>query len=675
LLQLNELAVGYRNQRGDTVSVLRGVDLSIAPGETIGIVGESGSGKSTLALALMAYLRRGSHVQSGRVHFAGMDLLQQRPDQLTALRGSQIALIPQNAGQALTPTMRVGKQVEEALQLHTTLSAAARRERLYELLRQVRLPTPEALAQRYPHQLSGGQQQRVAIAMALAGNPTLLILDEPTTGLDVTTQAHILGLLRELAQTMKIAMVYVSHDLGVIAQVCDRVAVMYAGEIVETGPTAELLSRPRHPYTRGLLASIPRLHQATLPQALTGTPPAVDSLITGCAFAARCAWADAHCWTQSPLLTVGDGADTAYAVRCHHWQRLDVEGNGQTKRSTLLETSAADDETPLLRLEGISISYHKARLGASWFNRQTPPATVAEISLTIPKGKTLALVGESGSGKSTLLRAMAGLLTPQQGTITFDGQPLATTVAARPAEVQRRIQIVFQNPDSSLNPRHTVLDILAQPLRLYWRLNERAIRLRAIELLQMVRLGEPYLGRFPAQLSGGEKQRVAIARAFAAQPDLILCDEITASLDVSVQAAVLTLLRDLQATQKTTIVFISHDLAVVRAIADEVAVLYQGRLCEVGPAAAIFAPPFHPYTATLVDAVLEPQPGRQLPTLNGREVNGVSAARGCPYQQHCIHHLGEICNAETPPWQENAKRSPGGHRIRCHLPWPELMTR
>ncbi len=666
LLQIEGLSIGYRNQRGATAQVLRGINLAVARGETIGIVGESGSGKSTLALAMLGYLRAGSRVLGGNLRYAGQDLFQSAPSALQALRGGKIALIPQNAGQWLTPTMRIGQQIAEALQLHTRLAARDVQQRAHQLLVQVHLPQPDQLLHRYPHQLSGGQQQRVAIAMALAGEPDLLVLDEPTTGLDVTTQAHILTLLREVSQATAVAMVYVSHDLTVIARVSDRVAVMYAGEIAEMGATQTVLMQPNHPYTRGLLRSIPRLQAQGLPTGLPGTPPAIGSVTVGCAFAPRCGFADQICHEVSPMLE-GIGPDAPpHQVRCHHWSLVRATPNpiaAGPGRTTHAQPSA----TPLLNLQAVQISYHRPGFLSSWFKQQSAsPATVSDLSLQIQKGETLALVGESGSGKSTITRAIAGLLAPRAGEIRLDGSPLPPLVDQRLPTQRRRIQMIFQNPDASLNPRHTVAQILAQPLRLYFHLDQRAIQVRSIELLQQVRLGEQYLARFPAQLSGGEQQRVAIARAFAAEPDLILCDEVVSALDVSVQATVLALLSQLQAERGVAYLFIAHDLAVVRAIADRVAVLYQGTLCEIGTTQQVYAPPYHPYTELLLQAALIQFAGKPTSTPGQRQA---PTGRGCPAQAICPQHLGALCAETVSPWQETTP----GHFIRCHIPVAELL--
>lgn len=606
-IAVEHLSIGYRNARGEMLHVLRDVSMTIAAGESIGIVGESGCGKSTLALAFMGYLRRGSERLGGMVRFRGEDLFSLGEKRLSQIRGGQIAVIPQNAGQALTPTLRVGAQIAEALRLHTALEGAALVQRVSELLEHVRLPSPAVLARRYPHELSGGQQQRIAIAMAIACEPDVLLLDEPTTGLDTTTQSAILDLLAGLRRDLKVAMICVSHDLGVIARLSERVAVMYAGQIAEAGATDGLLRRPLHPYTRGLLAAIPTIRTAEIPHGIPGRPPEAGAGAGGCAFAERCAHADALCQRENPLL-IALADDGQRQVRCHHFVRI----MGSTPAAALFRErgAAPGARDVLLSLERLSVSYHSEGALAPVLRAFRPgaaarPRAVHDVQFEIYRGETLALVGQSGSGKSTIVRAIAGLLRPLTGTIAYDGVPLHAHIDARPREVRRAIQIIFQNPDASLNPRHTVAEILAQPLRLYFRLGERECRQRAAALLERMRLNAAYLTRYPAQLSGGEKQRVAIARAFAAQPDVVLCDEITSALDVSVQAAVLELLVDLQRERGTTYVLIAHDLAVVRALADRVAVMEGGRICEIGAVADIYAPPHHPYTEKLLRAALD----------------------------------------------------------------------
>lgn len=538
LIDVRDLSIGFTAKTGEKIPILRDVSMALAPGETLGIVGESGSGKSTVALAMMGYLKPGLEVFTGAVRFGDTDMFAMPEAARAALRGSDIALIPQNAGQALTPTMTIGAQIDEALALHTDLGKQARLARCHDLLARVRLPNPPEIATRYPHELSGGQQQRAAVAMALAGRTRALLLDEPTTGLDVTTQAHILEFLRHLARDLGVAMVYVSHDMGVIARVADRIAVMYEGQVVETGPSRQILRDPRHVYTQNLLAAIPRL------EAPNGRPaPKAD-------------------------------APTALA------------------------------------LKDVAISYHRPGFWARWLGQKPQAPNVAHVGFALPKGQTLGLVGESGSGKSTILRAIAGLVPAQSGAIKLgaDGRALCLPAAKRDRETLRRVQMIFQNADASLNPRQTVGEILAAPLRLYEGLRGEALTQRATDLLAAVRLPASYLARFPGQLSGGEKQRVGVARAFAARPDVALCDEITSALDVSVQATALELLARLQRENGASFVFVSHDLAVVRKVSDQVAVLYQGRLCEIGPVARVYGDPVHPYTRLLMGAVLTPDP-------------------------------------------------------------------
>ena len=665
LINISDISIGFTGRSGQMMPVLRNIDLAVQRGESVGLVGESGSGKSTLALAAMGYLKRGLQLMDGSVTFRGDDMFAQTRSQLERIRGGQLALIPQNSGQSLTPTLRIGAQLIEALKLHRKVPEAAHLPKAIELLGQVRLPDPETIVTRYPHELSGGQQQRVAIAMALAGEPEALLLDEPTTGLDVTTQAHILELLRDIAADRGMAMVYVSHDLGAIARVCDWVVVMYAGEVVLQGSTRQVLTAPTHPYARGLLASIPKLSDPRLPVALDGRPQQPGGAGLGCAFVDRCAIAQDRCgheWQALLPLPSGD------IVRCHFPDQAGQISTAGTGADPVRHAPGGD---MALVLSDLSISYSRRSLLDQILRRPgAGVATVDDISVQITKGETLGLVGESGSGKSTILKSIAGLLPPVGGSITVaGGQALPFSVEKRGPDHLRRIQLIFQNPDDSLNPRHTIAQILEQPLRLYFGLTGAALRARSAEILDRVRLGAHYLDRLPSQLSGGEKQRVAIARAFAAEPDLVLCDEVTSALDVSVQAAVLDLLNTLKQSQGTTYIFVSHDLAVVRALSDRVAVLYQGRLCEIGPAKDVYALPSHPYTEVLLGAVLEPDPDTA-PTLTADDVVELSPPEtGCPFQRRCPRTLGPVCASDVPPWQI----SPEGHEIRCHIPLAELV--
>tara|TARA_Y100000741_G_scaffold217241_1_gene165590 strand:- start:524 stop:2551 length:2028 start_codon:yes stop_codon:yes gene_type:complete len=663
---VKNLSIGFRSKKGKEISILRNVTTNIRKGETVGIVGESGSGKSTLALAMMGYVKQGLYTIEGKCLFESSNLLKMKNRDLEKIRGRKIAMIPQNAGQSLTPNLKIGYQIDEALRLHTNLDLNEREKKISELLNKVRLPSPETMAFRYPHELSGGQQQRVAVAMALAGSPDLLLLDEPTTGLDVTTQAHVLELLRIIAKDTGTSMVYVSHDLGAIAQVSDRIIVMYAGEIVLEGPAKSILKDPIHPYTYGLLKSIPKLSLSGLPDSMPGSQPQPGSIGKGCSFFDRCNIAEKKCKKNSPSLEYISKLQTN--VRCFNYKNLEKFNN----KIILRKQKKIDKKkiNQILNLTDISISYAKQKLLDQIFNKITDNnPTVKDINIDIKKGETIALVGESGSGKSTILKSIAGLLRTKEGKIKFENnRVLSSNLKNRNSNDLRAIQLIFQNPDESLNPNHTVEQILSQPLKLYFGFSGDKLKRNIIELLQKVRLGEFYMTRYPRQLSGGEKQRVAVARAFAAKPDIILCDEVTSALDVSVQAAVLNLLQKLKEDFGTTYIFVSHDLAVVRAISDRVAVLYQGRLCEIGPSKNVYQFPSHPYTEVLLGAVLEPDPDIKPKLVAEDIVEEKPPEKGCCFQGRCPRILGDKCKNEIPPWQIGDN----GNAIRCHISIEDL---
>jgi len=655
LLEVSDLSIAMSLAKGPAPIVSR-VSLSLAKGETLGIAGESGCGKSTLLLAMMGIVKPGLVHAGGYCRFDGIDLLDREDSALSDIRGGRMALVPQNAGTALTPTSRIGAQIDEALRLHTKLNATGRGKRVVELLRRVRLPTPEALVRRYPHELSGGQLQRVAIAMALAGEPELLLLDEPTTGLDVTTQLGILDLLAELRDQSGMAMVCVSHDLGVIARLSARMIIMYGGDIVEDVATAALLAEPAHPYARALLRSIPRLDNSAIPESIPGRPPGPGHSLPGCRYAPRCSEAKPDCLDSVPQLREVEGE---WRVACFHPQ------------SGALALAAGDGEGPpqiagntaLIDLDSVSVTYRRPGFFDWLVPPRHAPMTVEGVTLELRKGEVLGLVGESGSGKSTILKAIAGLWPVARGRIEFEDEiDLGVPVDARSRGTLRAIQLVFQNPDASLNPRQTIVDILAQPLRLYFKSSGADIRSRAAALLRDVRLDESYLNRYPGQLSGGERQRVAIARAFAAEPDVILCDEVTSALDVSVQASVLRLLRELSSKRHVACILVSHDLAVVQALAHRIAVLYRGRLVEIGPSHQVCGTPLHPYTQALIAAVLEPDTHHEIDrTALARDSDEI-VSNGCPYAGRCSKRI-DPCASEMPDW--NAPDA--AHRARCFL--------
>ncbi len=652
LLSVDKLSIGTAGRNG--ALIVDDVSFILDPGATLGIAGESGCGKSTLLLALMGVTRSGLQRRAGACRFDGLSLFDASEQQLERIRGGRLALIPQNAGLALTPTLRVADQIDEALQLHSDLGATARRERILELLDAVHLPTPAALAARYPHELSGGQLQRVAIAMALAAEPTLLLLDEPTTGLDVTTQLGILDLLGELRERTGVAMVCVSHDLGVIGRLSDRMMVMYAGQAIEMAPAADLLRSPAHPYARGLIASIPRLTVGAIPSSIPGRPPAPGEAPPGCRFAPRCPKAQPVCRRDMPALR--EHASDA-SVACHFPDAGPLTSPAsQGSRHRVDEAAAA-----LLAIDELEVTYERSGL----FGGHRPDAVraVDRVSLALRSGEILGLVGESGSGKSTILRCIAGLWPLLGGDIRYrESQSLDRPAAERDRSVLRAIQLVFQNPDASLNPRQTVREILAQPLKLYFDLDRRRLAERTSAALRDVRLDDSYLDRYPAQLSGGERQRVAIARAYAAEPDIVLCDEVTSALDVSVQASILQLIRELGRTRGTACILVSHDLAVVQALADRIAVLYRGMLVEMGPAQQVCRTPAHPYTQALIAAVLEPDADLAATRVAAPRERDDRRSAGCPYAGRCSRRL-DRCFESMPDWLPFT----GGQTARCFL--------
>jgi len=666
VIEIADLDVSYRQGDG-WCRVLHKVNLRIAAGETFGLVGESGCGKSTIAYQILGYRRPNSLVEGGQVLFKGVDLLRVGRAELDRLRGNRISLVPQNPTTALSPGMRVGEQIREVLRTHGVAGDRyALQTRIVELFRMVGLPHPEKIGLRYPHQLSGGQQQRVTIAMALACEPELLVLDEPTTGLDVTTQEQIVALLGDLRARIGMAMLYVTHDLGVLAQIADRVGVMYAGHMVEIAPTADLFGQPRHPYTRGLIASIPRIEATGRPaQPLKGLLQR-EALPPGCPFQPRCDFAEPACAvTPQRLEPVGRG----HLVACQRWWTLNTPEIAWNRADSRVLADA--DTAALLAIDRVSLGYGRGSGLLTRLLAPPRPPVVQDLSFAIDRSETFALVGESGSGKSTVARAISGLISPLEGMIRFEGQSLPSTLGSRSNELRRRIQYIFQNPDASLNPRMTVGGILARPLEIFWGLRGNDVRDRVARALQDVRLEPRYAKRYPDQLSGGERQRVAIARALVAEPDLLLCDEILSALDVSVQANIVELLVRLRRERAVTMLFISHDLAVVRGLADRVGVLYRGQLMEIGPVEEIFAPPFHPYTHALLLAAPSLGADRRRPLSPTPHAPAPSLGRGCAFAGRCPWQVGRICEEERPPWQTTGR----GLRLRCHIPLDELTSR
>ena len=665
LVQIDNLSIGYQTRRAGYVHILKDLSLTLPANRVFGLVGESGSGKSTLALALFGYLNQDCELLAGTIHINGTNPFRLDSSDLSQLRRDKIALVPQFKGQALNPSTRVGKQLVEKLTLSAEISAAAAKDEVLALMSYVKLPAPEILFERYPHQLSEGQHQRTVIAMALLGKPDLLVLDEPTAGLDVTTQAHILETLKEISGQSTTSMLLISHDIGVIANLSDQIGIMYAGKIIEEGDAKEIFAAPAHPYTRGLLNAAPRLHDRNRRKTVPGQA-AIPGTVSGCAFSPRCQLVTATCLDSVPPHEHLRGR--YHLVSCHHWHKTSPPAAFSVAAAGIRQPKASDSG-PIIDLKDVAINYHEASFFDRFRKHIEAPIVVDEFSLTIQRGETVALIGESGSGKSTIANTIAGLHDAFAGQIYVAGQDISQ--AKRTRALRQKIQIIFQNPGLALNPRLTISQMLDQPLKRYFpSLSPRQRQERKMEILSRVKLGTGYLERYPRELSNGEIQRAAIARAFIAGPALVLCDEITSALDSSVQSAILTLLEQLQAETNCGYLFITHDLAIVRSLAHRVAVLYLGRLCQIGQTATFFTAPMHPYCEALLGAVLAPEPGKT-PRLLSKELAEIEApAAGCPFQNRCHHHQGAICNEEAPPWRQSS--SSGEQSIRCHIPLTEL---
>jgi peptide/nickel transport system ATP-binding protein len=587
-LDIRDLTVGYTRADGNVNEVVWNVSLALEPGTITGLAGESGCGKSTTALAAIGYRSAGTRILGGTSLLDGVDLLRLETRRLRSIWGRQVSYVAQSASTALNPAIPVGRQLAQPLAVHMGLKGAALRKRQIELLAEMGLPEPEAALSRYPFQFSGGQQQRIAIAIALSCAPKVLLLDEPTTGLDVTTQARISRLLRALVSDWGVATLYVSHDLALLGTIADRLAVMYAGEVIEESTAGAVATAPRHPYTQALIAAVPSAHLGRAVAGIPGRPPAM--VVRGsCAFAPRCPHViDACRRDHVDLRDLGGG----HQARCIRAEEI-------AARPAVVAALASAEEAPEMLLEVVDLSCRYAKAAG--------PA-VREVSFDLRRGETLGIVGESGSGKSTLLRAITGLLPPTGGTIRLRAKELAARAVKRPRSVRREMQIVFQNPDSSLNPRHTVFETVRRPIRLFRDDVRRGDERKAVlELIEAVKLPREVLHRYPVELSGGQKQRVALARAFAARPSLLLCDEVTSALDVSVQATIIELIAELSAGFGTAVVFVSHDLAVVRTIATRALVMRNGEVCEEGETEKLFVSPSHPYTRELLAAIPELQ--------------------------------------------------------------------
>jgi len=682
VLEVENLSISYETRKGD-VEAVRDVSFEVKEGETIGLVGESGCGKSTIAFGIVNFLGPNGKIVDGSVRFQGNELVGRSQEELKKLRGDRIAMVFQDPMQALNPSVRLGEQVAEVLTCHSDISKDEAWERSIGMLKRVNMPDPENVMIRYTHQISGGQQQRVVIAMAMINNPALLIMDEPTTALDVTVEATVLDLIEELKDDYRAANIFITHNLGVVARVSDQLCVMYAGQMVEKGPVREVFHNPRHPYTMGLLACVPRLGESkfeSLLHPIRGrVPPPAERPRDECIFAPRCEYSTEKCREACPNLTE---ITSEHQARCIYALEIDSRPlTSKRRRQDVQVRVEAQPDSPqdtLLSFDDLKVYYPQESnsvvsllgLGEKRFIK-----AVDDVSVRVSRGRTLGVVGESGCGKSTLVKGIIGLEPVTDGVVEFLGLDITQPVSARDTKLIQEMQMVFQNPDSTLNPSFSVGKQIARPIKRFKTVPKDQVRNEVVRLLEAVRLPASYYDRLPRQLSGGEKQRIGIARALASRPDLIICDEPVSALDVSVQAAVINLLLEIQQIFGSAMIFIAHDLSVVRFFSDDIAVMYLGQIVEIGPADAIYAPPYHPYTEALLSAVPIPDPDAEQKEirLSGNVPSALSPPSGCRFHTRCPrrHEMlpdgGKICERDVPPWRETKR-----HRILCHIPLEDL---
>ena len=674
LLQIKDLHTDIEIRSG-VVRALSGVDLHVNPGETLGIVGESGSGKTMTALSLMGLLPQGGKVSSGSIILDGQDLTKMPLHLKRKMRGTKVGMIFQDPLTSLNPTMKIGLQVCEPLRMHEKLSKRAALARAIEILKRVGMPRPEVVINNYPHQLSGGMRQRVMIAMALVCKPRILIADEPTTALDVTTQMQILDLIDELRDEYKMGVILITHDLGVVAGHTDRVAVMYAGRIVETAPTKTLFTEPKHRYTSSLMAALPEraLAAGTKLFSIPGAPPSLTNLPKGCRFAARCLWATDECRADYPPLS----GDENHTFSCFHPVQEGDESPAVLQ--AMMDSGKAEDAVDatgqishevLLDVKEASREYESS--GSGFFKRDKGVVSAVDrVSISVKKGETYGLVGESGCGKSTVGRLIAGLERPSGGAIELDGRDLATLKGRDAVRIHRDVQMMFQDSYAAMDPRMRIDQILAEPMSIQKTGNARQIAERIMEILEQVGLTEEILDRYPHEFSGGQLQRIGFARSLTLAPDLIVADEPVSALDVSVQAQVLNLMKDLQQELGLSYLFISHDLAVVQYMADRIGVMYLGRIVEEGPAREVVNNPKHPYTKALIDSIPVPDPefvhDESAIKLTGEPPCAVNPPEGCRFRPRCPF-AGEECKVQPMLTDE-------AHRVACHHPLLTLSVK
>jgi len=675
VLEIDGLCISYFVRSGEIPAVVD-FSLTLDAGESVGLVGESGCGKSTVAMAIMRYMGNNGGIVGGSIKFKGRDMGDMSDEELRQLRGSQIAMIYQEPMAALNPSLTIGAQLMEVPLTHEKVSNAEAHELALQMLRDVHLPDPERVMDAYPHQISGGQQQRVVIAMALLGKPALLLLDEPTTALDVTVEAGIVELIAELSRKFNTALLYISHNLGLMLEVCDRIGVMYSGEVVESGHIDSIFSWPKHPYTHGLFGCIPLPHadkNARPLVAIKGQLPLPHERPPGCNFGPRCAFFEAGKCDAKDIHMDGvhTDDDPAHEVRCLRWN--DIDPDEVVPKGTIHPPTELGDF--VLEIDGMQ-KYYEVRdtsLRALISGEKVKYVKAnEELNFKAREGETVAIVGESGCGKSTFAKVLMGLETATDGEVRFDGTNIGDMpVRERSPQQLGSLQMVFQNPNDTLNPSLTIGAQIARVIRKFGVESDPVkVRERVLHLLDTVKLPREFEWRKPRQLSGGQKQRVGIARAFAGNPSTVIADEPISALDVSVAAAVTELLMDIQRENKTTLLFISHDLSAVRYLADRVVVMYLGQIMERGTTDEVFSPPYHPYTEALLSAVpiADPEVEKRRIVLEGNLPSVLNPPKGCPFSTRCPRKLGTICDDELPPVIFAADR----HAIACHIPIEEL---
>jgi peptide/nickel transport system ATP-binding protein len=660
VLEIKNLGVEYKTLTSTVVAV-KDVSLTVGKREALGIIGESGCGKTSLSYAIMDYLPSNGR-SSGQILFQGEDILQKSPREIQAYRGNRIAMVYQNPYSSLNPSLTIGFQLEEVTMFHRGYSRSRARDAAVQTLKDLYMGDAAGIIKRYPHQISGGMQQRICIAMALLCRPDLMILDEPTTALDVTTEAVILDIIGELKEKYDMSLIYISHDIGVVNKVSDRIAVMYRGEVVETGAQRSIFEHPKHPYTRALINCMPRagvVKEEVRLNTIEGYVTRRSAAETGCPFAARCEKRIPGCEDRYGLVERSPG----HFAACDRAYAEDLPDRVRSPRKGKLPEGSEPEHTTVLKVEKLY----------KYYGRPGKRVRALDgVDLVLKRNSVLGVVGESGCGKSTMGHTISGLMRPTRGRIIFDGTDISVSWKKRSPEVLRDIQLIFQNPGRSLNPSFTLEQIIGRPMRKLLGEKSRKIRREKIlDILKKVDLGGEYLSRKPRQLSGGEMQRAAVARAFSTSPNLLVCDEPTSALDASVQASVLNLLVDLQHESGAAYIFISHDLNVINYLSDNIMVMYLGRICEYGKKGEVVGSPAHPYTEALLSAVPDVDPTMEKETirLEGAPPNPTKLIKGCPFAGRCHRKVGKICDTSPPPRVDLSDT----HFVYCHIPREEML--